>query len=75
MTVDSDALVPVEQKVVEFYGDELTAVLVDVEGHAVIYVPVRPICDYLGVDWSGQYRRINRDPVLSVELAPHYPIT
>lgn len=31
---------------------------------------MRPICDYLGVDWSAQYRRINRDPVLSVELAP-----
>jgi hypothetical protein len=45
MTVESDALVPVEQKVVEFYGDELTAVLVDVEGHAVVYVLVRPIDD------------------------------
>jgi len=75
MIVESEALVPVEQKVVEFYGDELTAVLVDVEGHAVIYIPVRPICDYLGVDWSGQYRRINRDPVLSAELVPCVAVT
>ena len=75
MTVESEALVPAEQKVVEFYGDELTAVLVDVEGHAVIYIPVRPICDYLGVDWSGQYRRINRDPVLSAELVPCVAVT
>ena len=26
-------------------------------------MPIRPICDYLGVDWSAQYRRINRDAV------------
>ena len=75
MTVDSDALVPVEQKVVEFYGDELTAVLVDVEGHSTIYVPARPICDYLGVDWSGQRQRISRDLVLSGELVPCVVVT
>jgi hypothetical protein len=30
-----------------------------------IFVPVCPLCDFLGVDWSGQLRRINNDPVLS----------
>lgn len=27
------------------------------------YVPVRPICDALGVDFSGQLQRIKRDPI------------
>ena len=30
-----------------------------------VYVPVRPICDYLGIDWPAQFQRIQRDPVLS----------
>jgi hypothetical protein len=51
MTEESKALVPVERKVVEFYGNELTAVRVDIEGQAAIYIPVCPVCDYMGVDW------------------------
>ena len=35
------------------------------EDQQEVYVPVRPICDFLGIDWSSQRRRINRDPVLS----------
>jgi hypothetical protein len=62
------ALMPVEQKQVVFYDDEITAVLVQIEGNEKIYVPVRPICDFLGVSWSGQLRRINRDAVLSEEI-------
>ncbi len=30
-----------------------------------MYVPVRPVVDALGLSWSGQNGRINRDPVLS----------
>jgi hypothetical protein len=75
MAEESKALVPVEQKTVEFYGDELTAVRVDLEGQSFVYIPVRPICDYLGVDWSAQYRRINRDPVLAPELVPCVVVT
>jgi len=59
------ALVPVVQKEVIFYEDVITAVQVTVNEQEQIYVPVRPICEYLGLDWSAQYRRINRDPVLS----------
>ena len=59
------ALVPIVQKEVIFYEDVITAVQVTVNEQEQIYVPVRPICDYLGLDWSAQYRRINRDPVLS----------
>jgi hypothetical protein len=30
-----------------------------------MYVPIRAISDYLGLAWSGQFERIQRDPVLS----------
>lgn len=60
-----NTLVPIDQKQVVFYEDIITAVQVNVEQQAQIYVPIRPICEYLGLDWSAQYRRINRDPVLS----------
>jgi hypothetical protein len=63
--MSGNALTPLEQKTVVFYGDEITAVLVEVEGRQKIYVPVRPICEFLGVAWSPQLRRINRDPILS----------
>lgn len=62
---DEIALVPVEQKEVEFYGDLLIAVRAP---SGPVYVPVRPICDLLGVNFDGQRRRINRDPVLSEEV-------
>lgn len=41
------ALSVIEQKVVEFYGDEIVAVRVE---NGTIYVPIRPICDLLGTD-------------------------
>lgn len=56
------AIEPVEQKSVLFYDDEITAVRLE-DGQ--IMIPLRPICDALGVAWSPQRRRINRDPVLS----------
>jgi hypothetical protein len=60
--IESKSLVPVEQKEVEFYEDTIIAVrLVD----GIVYVPIRPICDNLGVTLAGQRERINRDPVLS----------
>lgn len=59
------ALVPVEEKEVEFYGDEITALRIE---DGTVYVPIRPICRLLGVNWDGQRRRILRDPVLSEEV-------
>lgn len=56
------ALTPIEQRETEFNGDTITVVIVE-DGTA--YVPLRPICDSLGVDWSSQRQRLNRDPVLS----------
>jgi hypothetical protein len=63
--MESKALVPVDERTVDFYGDELTAVLVQEDEQDIVYVPLRPICDFLGLSWPAQTRRIRRDPVLS----------
>lgn len=66
---NEQALVPVEQKTVEFYGDELQGlVVITHDRERTVYVPVRPLCDFLEVGWTGQRRRINRDPVLAEEM-------
>src|SRR3954470_3331103 len=56
------ALVPSRVEIVEFYGDRITAAETDA---GAILVPLRPICESLGLDWSAQSRRLRRDPVLS----------
>ncbi len=60
-------LVVVEQKTVAFYDDDIIAVQTE---SGDVYVPIRPICDLLGIAWSAQRLRINRDPVLSEDLIP-----
>lgn len=52
----------IEQREVAFYGDTIIAVRAEDGG---VYVPIRPICDLIGIDWSAQRQRINRDAVLS----------
>jgi P22_AR N-terminal domain/ORF6C domain len=75
MTGDpASALTPIDVRTVEFYGDRITGALVRVDEAPTIYVPMRPICRYLGLDWSAQYRRIQRDEVLS-EAARFVAIT
>jgi hypothetical protein len=56
------ALQPTEQKTVLFYDDEITAVRL-ADGRVMI--PVRPICEALGVDYSAQRQRLTRDEVLA----------
>lgn len=63
--MSEQALTPIEQKQVMFYEDEVTAVRM---ADGSVYVPIRPLCDYLGIDWSGQLQRLNRDPILSEVL-------
>lgn len=63
---DEQALTILEQREVNFYDDLIVAILVQEEsGQQVAYVPIRPICDLMGVDRSAQQRRVQRDPVLS----------
>ena len=65
---DDTVLIPEDEKTIEFYGDEVVGALVRLDGEARVYVPLRPICDYLGVSWSAQYERIQRDDVLADEV-------
>lgn len=65
---EESALIPINQKEVVFYGDTLVAVMVQIGKEPEIYIPVRPVSDALGLDWAGQYQRINRDEVLSQEV-------
>ncbi len=58
-------LVPFEEKGIDFYGDTIYAALVQTEEGEQVYVPIKPISDALGLDWSAQFRRIRRDPELS----------
>ncbi len=60
------AIIPIEQREVAFEDNLIPAVLVpQSDGGRVVGVPLRPICDHLGVGWSGQRKRLSRDPVLS----------
>jgi hypothetical protein len=58
----SKALQPIEQKAVDFYGDELTAARAD-DGH--VYVSVAQMCSALGIDTQAQTRRIRRQEILA----------
>jgi hypothetical protein len=64
-------IIPIEKREVDFYGDMLIGVLIqkanDLEPE--IYIPVRPICGYLGLAWTGQLQRMKRDEVLNEALA------
>lgn len=68
MSDETPALTPIEVRVVDFYGDSIDGALVRVEGAERIYIPLKPICDYLGIDWSSQRRRILRDGVLGASM-------
>ncbi len=46
---------------IDFHGADIIAIEKDGE----ILVPVKRICENLGVDWDSQRQRINRDSVLS----------
>lgn len=65
---EEKALIPIEERVVEFYGDQIkgATVMVAPLGH-VTYIPITPVCEFLGVNSDAQRRRIQRDPVLSQE--------
>lgn len=68
MANKQNALVPLEQKDVLFYEDEITAVRVQQDGEVQVFVPLRPIVELLGIDWSGQLRRVRNDAVLAQEM-------
>lgn len=59
------ALVPVEQRqILVIEGEEVLAARVDTD----VYVPLRPLCDALGIKSYGQVARIKRDDVMAEGL-------
>jgi len=59
------ALVPVEQRqILVIEGEEVLAARVDRD----VYVPLRPLCDALGIKSYGQVARIKRDDVMAEGL-------
>ncbi len=62
--MQSSALVPATDRVVDFYGDSIQGLIVIKDEQPIVYVPLRRLCSYLGLDWSAQYRRLHRDAVL-----------
>jgi hypothetical protein len=59
---DETTLIPVEQKEVLFYDDQLIAVRA-YDNH--VYVAIGQLCDALGLDRASQTRRIRGDDVLA----------
>ena len=57
------ALVPQDVREVNFYGDVLSVALMD----DVPDVALRPIIDFIGVEWTAQFQRVQRDDVLNEE--------
>lgn len=54
-----------ETALVPFHGQQLLTIK-DVD---TIRVAMRPICEAIGLDWSAQFRRIERHPVLGPTVA------
>ncbi len=54
-------LVPRAERAVDFYGDTIPVAIVGDEA----YVPLRQITDFLGLNWSGQYLRVQRNEILA----------
>lgn len=61
---DAKGLTVIEQREIPFNEDLVTAVVVE---DGTVFVPLRPICDRLGVAWNGQYERLKRDEVMASE--------
>jgi len=63
----TQTLVAVDQREVALAGEDDAIVAVRVQS-GDIYVPLRPVCERLGIDVQAQTRRIRRDEVLAEGL-------
>ncbi len=61
------ALVPRREQNVDFYGDAIPVAQTPDGG---LYVALRPITDFLGLDFSAQRRRVLRDEVIAPRARP-----
>ena len=47
--MQSPVLVPTEVSTVDFYGDPIVVAVIDAAGQPELFVPLRPLCQYLGL--------------------------
>ena len=64
-TDKSLALMPAREQTVDFYGDPIP---VGQTSDGELYVPLRPLTDFLGLDFSAQRQRVQRDRVLTSNI-------
>src|SRR3954469_1544074 len=64
-TAETTVLSVREQRAIELLGDEILAIRMS---NSLIYLPVRTLCDGLGLDRTAQVRRIKRDETLREDL-------
>lgn len=60
--MSENAIIPKSQHEIDFYDDKVTAVLAP---DGTVYVPLRPVCELIGVSWGAQRRKLQNDPVMS----------
>jgi hypothetical protein len=51
---------------VNFHGDQLLGVRND---NGAVVIPIKPICDALGLLWPGQFKRLRRDEFLAEAIS------
>lgn len=61
----SSGEIVIEQKRIAFYDTEIVAMRVQ---SGAVYVPIRPMCETLGISWPAQQERIKRDQILAAVL-------
>jgi len=67
LVAETAALVPRREQAVDFYGDAIPVAQTPDGG---LYVALRPITDFLGLDFSAQRRRVLRDEVIAPRARP-----
>src|SRR5689334_19773106 len=60
--VHTTAITPLREQIVDFYGDNIPVAQTPDGG---LYVPLRPLTDFLGLASGPQRRRVARDEVLA----------
>src|SRR5579859_7214595 len=61
--MEEKALVSTSTHEIDFYGDLLVIALIE----DTAYVALKPITDFLGLDWASQRQRVQRDEVMKEE--------
>lgn len=53
-------------ELIQFHGHDVVTIA---HGNGKIFVAIKPICDAIGLEWSAQFRRVQRDLVLGSTIA------